>query len=84
MNIKKNAEKYGIEFAREIFEDFLRPEFRGENFTWVKFPEIAARLAGVHFPLSLSLSPDNMQELKTIVFLSAKKESIRLVKEKGL
>lgn len=84
MKNTEKAKRYGEEFAKEIFKDFLRPEFRGEKFTWEKFPEIASRLAKVHYPLSLTNRPRNIEELKEICKTACRDECVKLVKENNL
>jgi predicted GNAT superfamily acetyltransferase len=83
-NIEK-AKQYGKNFARQIYEDvFSKPEFRGENFTWKKFPKIASGLAKVYYHCSLTNTPKNLKELKEICKTACKDECVKLVKENGL
>jgi len=84
MKNTEKAKRYGEELARQLFEDFRKPEFIGENFTWEKFPEIASRLARVHYPFYLTNTPKNLEELKEICKTACRDECVKLVRENNL
>lgn len=79
-NVKK-AKSYGIAWANQMFKDFSNPKWQGENFTWEKFPDMAAALASASVFMSFSHKVKNIHILKEVVKQSCKKRCEVLVKQ---
>jgi hypothetical protein len=80
------AQQFGSAVARDLFVCMLNPEFRGENFTWDKFREMAVRRAGSSL---FTAFPDSVwkkhgKELTEIAQSSAKLAAEQCLKDSGV
>lgn len=80
--LKKQAEELGKAFANSFFNIFTDPTMRGPNFTWEKFPHIAAGLAEVQTFTNFPIDQEFMEEIEKVCYESCLKEAIELVKKR--
>lgn len=85
MNNKKIAKVCGINWGKNMFNDFINhPEYKGKNFSWNIFPEMASKYASINFDINIYPKPKNMKELKQICFNSCFKTIKQLIKKNKL
>ena len=75
--MNKYEEEFIINFVKHFHEDMSDTESQGPNFTWDRFPDIAATFAltacRIHLPSRFTKSPG--EELKTF----AKSEALKII-----
>jgi hypothetical protein len=82
MDRQQKLAEIGSTYADTMFHEFVEhPEYRGPNFTWDNFPNLAARMATVsafqYFPETEKLS----QEDEAVAAQAARTTATKLVKQ---
>ncbi len=71
----KQANAWGKDFARSLFEELTPHHQRGPNWTWETLPDSIARLAGAYYNYE-----ENSSKLKKIAMQSVMFETRRLIR----
>lgn len=83
-HLRQFARKVGKATAKEMFDQFQNPKFRGPKFTWSGFPKMVARLANGYVGLSCKdwdkLHNKDRNKLRDIAANAAKCQAEILVK----
>lgn len=80
MNNGEKAKLIGIKYADSLFHQFLEnPEYRGVNFTWPNFPNMASQLAAASCFSSFHHNVRNLKSLEEICRKSCKERCEYLV-----
>lgn len=78
----QQAIEFGEEFAQKMFDEFQKPEWRGENFTWDRLPDLTHSLAYAQCGLSLfwKEKTKNAHAYKTVCGQAVYDKSKNLIK----
>jgi hypothetical protein len=81
---RKKLQELAITMATSFFHDMQNPAYRGPNFTWAGFPEMAAGLAETNAFMSFPESERLTQEEELFAADVARETARDLAKKAGL
>jgi hypothetical protein len=86
MTDESKAIEYGKLYAEKMYEHFCDETMRGPNFTWERFPDLAARLGRVSLFTIFDRDKlrDELEPLEEICYNSCREEALKITREKGL
>jgi hypothetical protein len=78
---EKLLQEIGKSYATSLFQDMQNPAYRGPNFTWENFPEMAARLASTSAFMKFPHSEKLTTEDENLAAQTAREVAAKLVAE---